>query len=599
MKKYLCILLSVIMAASAFSVIPAAAKKKTAAASLKSKSVTLKITTKKGNTVYGSATIKINKIKGVKIKKTTFKSSDKKIVKVSKSGKVTAVKKGKATVSVSVKYTLKKRTYTKKMSYKVTVKDERKKTPVTPTEPATETQEETEVETDSTEPASEDTSTEPSESQTATEPDPTETESYTETVTETEADTTPYSGEAVSKRLNDVPEIQSGSNITDKDFLYKLSQFSNKLYVMSAKEESGNYAMSPTSVYMAMAMLYYVGDEGVKADVKELVGMTDAQIAKTGELFKSLTKVYKSWGLDPEEREVVSRLNLTNSIWLNEGENADEATLKKLADELYCHAYETPFKTNNKAANKAIREFIKEQTNGLIDKDFNLYPSTVFALINTLYFKDIWDDETEKLRTEEKVFTTPSGKIKTEFLYGKYIDGQAQETTKCLYFYTTTAHGYKIKFILPKDGYSLKKAMSEVNLNTVNSDNEFDAVDNKGIKHLTRCIFPSFKIESDTKLKDILQQNGLLKNSFSLFNSPLFEDRELEVSDIKHTSVIKVNDEGVEGAAVTIIMVKDGAVFHDDEPVYHDFVLDRNFGFIITDPNDVVLFEGQVTNPKQ
>ena len=80
---------------------------------------------------YGTSTISIKTSKGVKIKKVTYKSKNKKIATVSKKGKVTAKKKGSTQIIATVKYTYKKKTYTKKLTYKVKVTT--KKVTVTPT----------------------------------------------------------------------------------------------------------------------------------------------------------------------------------------------------------------------------------------------------------------------------------------------------------------------------------------------------------------------------------------------------------------------------------------------------------------------------------
>ena len=80
----------------------------------------------------------------------------------------------------------------------------------------------------------------------------------------------------------------TASNINDEDYIKKLSAFSNRLYEMSAEGNNSNYTMSPISVYMALSLLYYSGDDDVKADIEKATGMTADDIKKTGALFKSL-----------------------------------------------------------------------------------------------------------------------------------------------------------------------------------------------------------------------------------------------------------------------------------------------------------------------
>ncbi len=544
MKKLLCIALSAIITVSAFAAVPAgsfAASSAKKAVSLKKKSATLKIKTENGKKTYGSTTIKLKKAKGVSVKKVTYKSSSKKVATVSKKGKVTAKKEGKAKITVKVKYKYKKKAKTKSLTFKVTVKDVIKHY-VGPYPPI---------------------------------PD--------------EEPTEPFSDPAATP-LNTLPEVESKTGcFTDAAFLKKLSDFSNKLYVMTAENVDGNYSMSPISVYMALSMLYSVGDEGVKDDIESLVGMNSEEFAKTGELFVSLLNKYSYMG------KTVRTLNLTNSVWLDDGEKVNSEALASLAKDFYCSAFQTPFKNNNAAANNALRKFIKHQTNGLIDQNFELDPTTLFALVNTLYFKDVWDLDREELSTEKKNFKTPEGDKKCEFLIGKYIPGQVAENDVASYFYTTTSGKYKVKFILPKDGHTLDEAMTAENLNAVNNQTDFK--DTEGLtEHKTRCIFPSFKIESETPLKDILAKNGALPHAFTSYFSPL-SDKELCVSEIKHKVVLDVSKTGVEGAAVTIIASKANSIAPTKQIVYHDFLIDKGFGFIVTDPSDVVLFEGKVTNP--
>lgn len=548
MKKLLCVLISTIMVVSIFTSLPLASAAATKRVSLSKSSATLKITKKNGKSVFGTTAIKLSKIKGVKIVRTAYASTNRKVAVVDKSGKITARKKGTATIKVAVRFKYNNKVIKKKMNFKVTVKDLRSSGgtgeivfPERPTEPA---------------------------------PIPFENSD--------------------ARELNKLPVLSTGSTGTfsDKDFLEKLSEFSNKLYAMSAKNEKGNYTMSPVSVYMALAMLYSIGDDTVKSDIEALVNMNEAQFKKTGELFRSLIASRSSF-----DGVTTNKVHLTNSIWIDNNETADPDTLQMLADELYCSAYDAPFKDNNKAANQAVREFIKSQTNGLIDQDFDLQPSTLFALINTLYFKDIWSDEQTKLQTVRKDFKTPSGKKECEFLKGFYFPGKVQETDCSYYFFTKTNSGYKAKFVLPKDGYTLAEAMSAENLNKINAQTKFGEVDEDLTRHYTRCIFPSFKIESDTPLTEIFAENNLLQGVFNAFTSPLM-DKILAVDEIKHRTVVDVTSEGIEGAAVTVVAVKAGAVMPTHPEVYHDFELNSSFGFLITDPSDVVLFEGQVTNPQ-
>lgn len=86
-------------------------------------SVTLKITNQGGKTTYGSKKITLKRVKGVKIKSTKYKLSNKKIAKVNKKGVVTAKKAGSAKLKITVTYIQKKKTHKEKLTVKIRVKN--------------------------------------------------------------------------------------------------------------------------------------------------------------------------------------------------------------------------------------------------------------------------------------------------------------------------------------------------------------------------------------------------------------------------------------------------------------------------------------------
>ncbi|MDE5715248.1 MAG: hypothetical protein K2I42_03855 [Anaeroplasmataceae bacterium] len=59
--------------------------------------------------------------------------------------------------------------------------------------------------------------------------------------------------------------------------------------------------------------------------------------------------------------------------------------------------------------------------------------------------------------------------------------------------------------------------------------------------------------------------------------------------DLNHASIFKVNEKGIEGAAVTIILGDASAPPPIKE---YDFIINRNFGFIVQDPRGNIIFSG-------
>ena len=390
-------------------------------------------------------------------------------------------------------------------------------------------------------------------------------------------------------KLNNV--VEPTSEISDYDFVdmnqklvEKINKFSFNLTGEYLKEAKNNSVISPISVYMALAMCYEVLNEENKPLLLEALDLTVEEVRQTRALVEALTStVYY-------DKKEVSRLMLTNSIWFdNDNEfDYDKGILDTLAKDYYCHAMQAPFQNDTDKANKLLKEFVKEKTKGLIDNDFDLDPNTLAVIVNTLYLKDMWDIE-GFLNVEERLFNN----IKHDFLIGKYYAGKVYEAKGYEAFYTYTYNGYKVTFILPTDGSDLKDLMNADVLNDALT-RKYETVNDKlEEKYLTRVIFPKFTAEGDVDFKSILANKFGLGCLFDEFVSPLVDTR-VYFSGVNHKAILKVDETGIEGAAVTYMPMATKGLDPYKE-VYFDFVLDHDFGFVISTESNIVLFTGVVT----
>lgn len=373
------------------------------------------------------------------------------------------------------------------------------------------------------------------------------------------------------------------------------SQFASSVNRTASPEK--NFAVSPISVYMALALSAECTAGETRDELLSAVNISyPALKTQFSDFYRSLIAEYKTY-----EGEVIGMLDLSNSIWMDKSMQPKEECIQDLAGKYLCYSYSTDFRNDNTSANQAIREFVKDKTRGLIDQDFQLDTETLFALINTLYLKDIWNDEGDDLSfTKEKYdFTERDDTVKSlNLLQGHYRSGRAIETESFTHFYTQTYHGYKIKFILPKEGYTVDNVFTEANLAAVNAITDYNAIDQTNkIEYSTRCLFPEFNADFDQDVKPILQSEFGVQKFFTsnVCNFSTLTDEDAFCTQVKHVTKLKIDKTGVEGAAVTIGV--NGATSVDPEEytrIYEDFVLDRAFGFILTDRYDVTLFSGVV-----
>ncbi len=385
-------------------------------------------------------------------------------------------------------------------------------------------------------------------------------------------------------------------------FLSKVRIFSAKLtesYHKSYREEL-NTAISPLSLYMALSLTMECANNDTRQEILDALDLTyEDVLSYTKMLFSQSTREYKT------ENTITSKEVLTNSIWFQEGLDLVENTIDNLADQYYCYSYKTDFLNKNKQANQAIKEFIKRQTNGLIDSDFNMSTDTLIALINTLYLKDIWNNDGDdlKLTKDKYAFKNSNDKTKNmKLLQSYYALGKVYEEETFRHFYAKTNYGFKIKFIVPKDGYTLQQILTTENINKINKI-AYDYKDEEKMEmYYTRCLFPEFKASCDKELGSFLKEQFHINLLFDKYNADLTNiadlrkyDDNLYCSAIIHKTKVEVNRKGIEGAAVTVVQLDAaGAPEPIYKNVYNDFIIDKSFGYLITDAEDTILFSGVI-----
>lgn len=379
----------------------------------------------------------------------------------------------------------------------------------------------------------------------------------------------------------------------DQEILDRINAFANRLSeeYLDVFDLEDNFSISPISVYFAFSCLYPTVEDDVREELTEKLGITyvDAMYTKT-----LMEQLY----LDEEEG---GKIYLTNSIWIQEGLKTDKTILDNLASNYYCHAFSADFFGNNVEANKNIREFIKKNTQGLIDQDFDISSDTFYALINTLYLNDNWLDNGLDLALEGNKFHNYNGDIvESSFLVGKYFYGMPIQTDTYQMFYTKTS-SLKVSIVLPNKEVDVKRLYtSELLTKMQNAEYNGEVVDVTAAgeiykRYYTSLIFPAFEANSDQDIIAVIQNMGVNK-IFAPYYSKLVDDL-VVIDKIQHVTKLDVNKKGIEGAAVTIIANKATST-DPSQNVYQELLIDRPFIYMI-EYRGVNLFTGICYNIKK
>lgn len=370
------------------------------------------------------------------------------------------------------------------------------------------------------------------------------------------------------------------------------AKLSAALYAESDKTE--NFVLSPVSVYAGLSLAAACAAGETKAQLLSALGVSDRQLsAGFAPFYRSLTNE-----TEDDAGKLRTKLHLANAVYVNEGTQTNDACLDALAADYFCYSYAADFLGDNRAANQAVRRFVKDRTNGLIDVDFALSEETTFALVNALYLKDVWNSYGNDLpEIGERTFADADGQAQTvPFLRGYYESGRAYEGTTFTSFHADTLSGYEIHFLLPKDGYAAADVFTEDALTELAAA-DYRAADHENkIRYYTRCLFPAFECAGDMDAAHALQQAFGVNDLFSASacDLSLLTPDKAFCTGVRHVAKLTVNEKGIEGAAATVLPAAGDPGPDEYEEVYLDFTVDRSFGFVLTDPYGVILFSGVV-----
>ena len=416
-----------------------------------------------------------------------------------------------------------------------------------------------------------------------------------------EENQTPFNGdilcspkevEALSSREYKSDEL---AMIMDKAILFA-TRFTPFVY---QNYDEDNLVISPISIFMVLGMLAECSNGQTREQILSALDLSLEDLQSAYSLLYRLLDVDHKEETEAGDLLVAGKLEFSNSIWLDNDLSTNENCLTSLGDNYYSNAIAVDFGGKNEEANNNIRQFIKKQTHGLIDKEHKFSEETLLAIINTLYLNDLWDYMGDPLQKTAPIsFTSANGTQKNmQMLKGRYVEGQVYQAESYSGFYTRTSHGYKLKFIVPNEGYTVDQIFTQENLQEFNSVDSFNAIDvEKRIRYYTRCFFPEYNVSYDEDIKNLLSEYFGITNLFNLGTcdfSGLTEEA-VYCNSIKHTTTLNVNELGVEGAAVTVAELAGSAGPDDYTEVFLDFVVNKAFGFMITDPTGVVVFSGVV-----
>ena len=376
---------------------------------------------------------------------------------------------------------------------------------------------------------------------------------------------------------------QNEKNLITADRAFSYEIFRN---TVAFDDEEENVFISPLSISMALAMTLNGAEGETFGQMRETLKLQGMNLEQINDAFKSLIDLLVN--VDPEVT-----FKIANSIWYEEDFSVKPDFLERVQSHYKASIHELDFL--DPASVNTINQWVKENTEGLIEKIIDeIGDEMVMYLINALYFKGDWLRQFDKKDTRPSDFYLENGQTVT-------VDMMYQQDRFATYFSDEVEmielpYGdslFTMTVLLPADRSMPIDRFVEEKITAHNLDNwrsNLHVSSRDVMIHL-----PKFELEYEIEYNDILKAMGMVL-PFDEWNADFsgiadVSPQNLYISEVKHKTFVRVDEEGTEAAAVTSV----GVGVTSMPPAV---IVDRPFVFIIYErESGTNLFMGKVKNP--
>ena len=392
-------------------------------------------------------------------------------------------------------------------------------------------------------------------------------------------------------------DYESLSYVSCKDFYFSASDFDAPKEIELAEgeqeliESNNDFAfnlfrkargdkskiLSPLSITFALGMLNNGADGQTLQEINQTLGFGEAGADAINAFCQKMLREANT--LDDRTKALIA-----NTIFVNEGlgYRLQEGFMDKVNT-----YYDAQPQNRNFADGETmdvINQWASDHTMGMIPevlREDSFNPNAVSYLLNALYFKGMWSSPFKKEETQDEPFGGGDDvPMMHDFREGSlYAENDLYQAVRLPY-----GNGaYRMDVFLPRED----KTVGEV-LETLSGDNWQPEYENKDVD----LKLPRFETDTNQDLVGVMASLGMPK-AFSIeAEFPYFCNGNPYIGKMFQVAKIKLDEEGTEAAAVTVIEMKETA--EPEEP--KRFHANRPFLYIISEQSTgAIFFIGQFT----
>ena len=329
--------------------------------------------------------------------------------------------------------------------------------------------------------------------------------------------------------------------------------------------------LSPLSITYALGMLNNGADGQTLREINQTLGFGEAGADAINAFCQKMLKEANT--LDAKTKAL-----LANTIFVNEGlgYRLQDGFIDKV--NTYYNAQPQNRDFNDGETMDVINQWASDHTEGMIPTvlDTLTYdPSAVSYLLNALYFKGIWSSP---FKADETRYEPFGGGLEVPMMHISKAFGYAEND---LYQAVRLPYGdgaYRMDVFLPREGKTVGDVLSALDGSNWQPKYQHTLLDLK---------LPRFETSTNQDLNEIMSDLGMptaFKEEYAEF--PYFCNSPVYIGKMFQMAKIKLDEQGTEAAAVTVIIVAPTSM----PPVPKPFYVNRPFLYIISEQSTGTIF---------
>ena len=349
------------------------------------------------------------------------------------------------------------------------------------------------------------------------------------------------------------------------------NRFAFNLFSKARGDES--LLLSPLSITIDLGMLNNGADGITREEIDTVLGSQGVGGADAINAF--CRKLLSESGKLDEK----TRVAIANNIYVNSASGCELLpTFVETASQYYDATPESRDFGDGETRN-VINQWGSDHTEGMIEeaiKEDEFNPDAASYLLNALYFNGEWTHKFNAGETQRCLFDDEKKEAQMMHQFTEFSYSENKVYQSVILPYGNMA--YQMTVFLPRWDKTIGDVIDELR-------NKGWSQDNYGPCQVNLYL-PKFETSTDMRLEDIMMSLGMPNAFEGGYGFNKFCNENVFIGMMKQAAKIKLDEEGTEASAVTVIETrKDASV-----PSYAEFVADHPFLYIISEQSTGAIF---------